>query len=266
VPLSRGLHPEFGYVGSPRLCRKLGLVLAFIVFGLVAGANGITVFMADADLDPMNAMALAPAKALNSATTSPPTPTVETETLEAGLAQKTSMAGGIKSPCRKNITEQLGSDCSSGKAPKARSVLAINERPAIAAVPIGNRDGPTVLASEQEIPVAATPDIADGSVKPADASKSAPASIVKESPAPAASTKLRTRSNSAQRHDRDDSNSVQRRDRAAGSSIQRRDRPTSNSVQRRDREEYSAKWRYSKQYGQSGYAWPTPMVRRSWVW
>ena len=242
MPLPRGIHPEFGYVGSPRLCRKLGLVLAFIVFGLVAGAKGITVFIADTNLDPMNAMALAPAKALNSAMSSPATAPEDTKALKAGPAQKTSMAGGINSPCRKNITEQLGSGCSFGKAPKARSVLAINERPAIAAVAIGHREGSTIVTSEQEITAAATADITEGSVKPTEASKSAPASV-KESPAPAASTKsLRTGSNSARR-----------RARVAGNLGQSRHR------------EYSAWWRYSNQYGQSGYAWP-PMVRRSWVW
>ena len=50
--LACALRPEFGYFGSPQLCRKLGLVLAFIVFGLVAGANGLAVLMADHDPDP----------------------------------------------------------------------------------------------------------------------------------------------------------------------------------------------------------------------
>jgi hypothetical protein len=57
--LACGVHPEFGYLGCPRLCRKLGLVLAFIVFGLDAGARSVAVFMADPDPDPMHAMALA---------------------------------------------------------------------------------------------------------------------------------------------------------------------------------------------------------------
>src|SRR5271166_600266 len=62
VPLACGLHPEFGYVGSPGLRRRLGRGLAFAVFGLLAAAGGVGVFMADPDPDPdpMHAMALAP--------------------------------------------------------------------------------------------------------------------------------------------------------------------------------------------------------------
>ena len=47
MPLARDLHPEFGYIGSaPKLFRKLGLVSAFVAFGLMAGVSGIAVFMA----------------------------------------------------------------------------------------------------------------------------------------------------------------------------------------------------------------------------
>ena len=54
MPLARDLHPEFGYVGSaPRLFRKLALVLAFLVIGLIAGVSGVAVFVASPDPDPM---------------------------------------------------------------------------------------------------------------------------------------------------------------------------------------------------------------------
>ena len=46
-------------------------------------------------------------------------------------------------------------DCTSGQNHKPRSILAVNERPAIAAVPIGHRDDPTVLPSEPAAPVVA---------------------------------------------------------------------------------------------------------------
>jgi hypothetical protein len=243
VPLARDLHPEFGYVGSPRLFRKLGLVLTFIVFGLVAAAGGVAVFMADPDSDPMNAMALAPAEPLDNVTRSPPTATA-TKAVAATLSRKTSKAGGIKSPCRENITEQLGGDCSSGKARKPRSVLAVNERPAIAAVLIGHGDGPAVLPSEPEIPLAAILDIPDSSAKPVDAAEVAPAPVVKESPTPVAFIeKSRTRSNSVPRRDRDDRNFVRRRD-----------RDDRNFVQRRDRDEYSPSRSYSNQDVQGAYA------------
>jgi hypothetical protein len=214
------------------LCRKLGLVLGFIVFGLVVGANGVAVFMADPD--PMHAMALAPAEARDSAISSLPTATAQTKAVEATLTQKTSNASGIESPCRENITERLGSDCTSGKARKPRPVQAINERPAIAAVLIGHRAGSAVLPSHPEIPVAATPHIPDGSAKPEDAAEAAPASIVKESPAPAASTK---------------------RSRTHRKYVQRRDQDDRKYVQRRNRNEYSPSSSYSyHNYYQGGYA------------
>jgi hypothetical protein len=89
------------------LRRKLGLVLAFLVFGLVAGASGLAVFMADLDRDPKHAMALAPAETLDGATSSIATAIAETEALEAASAQKTSKAAGIQSPCRESIGRGL---------------------------------------------------------------------------------------------------------------------------------------------------------------
>jgi hypothetical protein len=133
--------------------RKLGLVLAFLVFGLVAGASGLAVFMADLDRDPKHAMALAPAEAPDGATSSISTKTTETEGLEATWAEKTSKAAEAKSPCRENIRENSAVDCPSGKKRKPHSILALNERPAIAAVPIGRRNDPTVLPPEPAAPV-----------------------------------------------------------------------------------------------------------------
>jgi hypothetical protein len=176
--------------------------------------------------------------------------------VEATLAQKTTKADGFKSPCRESITEQLGSDCTSGKARKPRS---INERPAIASILIGHRDGPVVLPSEPEITVdppvppsdpeitaAATPNIPDDLAKTEDAAEVAPASIVKESAAaPLVSIeRSRTHSKSVQRRDQDDRKYVRHRnqdDRAY--------------VQRRTRNEDSPSPRYSSQnHYQSAYA------------
>jgi hypothetical protein len=85
-------------------------------------------------------------------------------------------------------------------------VQAVNEQPAIAAVPIGHRDGPALLPSAPALPVAAIPGGLDGSAKPADAkldTGAAPALAVVESPTPATSAKkARTRSSHVQRRDR----------------------------------------------------------------
>jgi hypothetical protein len=176
VPLARDLHPEFGYVGSaPRLWRKLGLAVSFIVFGLVAAASGVAVFMAEPEPDPMHAMALAPAQALISAPSSAAAGPADTKAADAADAQKTFKAGAMK----------------------PRSVQAVNERPAIAAVSIGHGAGPAVLPSEPAIPVAATPETPEGSATPADGADPA---AVTEFPAPAASAKkARTRSHHVQR-------------------------------------------------------------------
>jgi hypothetical protein len=200
VPLARDLHPEFGYVGfAPGLCRKLGLVLAFIVFGLVAGASGVAVFMADPDPDPMHAMALAPAEALIGAPGSSPTAAAKTKATKADMAPKTwaqkpPKTGEIKSPCRESTTEHLGGDCMPGRAIKPRPVQAINERPAIASVPIGHREAPALLPSEPAAPVAAAPETPDGSATPADAADATPALAQPPAPPPAAK-KARPRSN-----------------------------------------------------------------------
>jgi hypothetical protein len=205
VPLARDLHPEFGYVGSaPRLFRRIGLVLSFMVFGLVAGASGVAVFMAnpDPDPDPMHAMALAPAEALISAPRVPPTATVETKAPQLPLAPKTFNAGAVKAPCREGTTELSGGDCAPVRAVRPRPVLAANERPAIAAVPIGHRDDPAVLPSQPETPVAATPAVPEAPARPEVAAlpvEASPAADAAPAPPVVAHKKTRTtRSNQAQ--------------------------------------------------------------------
>src|SRR5262249_11274409 len=96
VPFARDLHPEFGYVGSaPKLFRKLGLVSAFVEFGLMAGASGVAVFVAGPEPDPMHAMALAPSEAFLSMSppSAPPANAVGAE------KQKTLKAGVTAPPC-----------------------------------------------------------------------------------------------------------------------------------------------------------------------
>ena len=222
MPLACNLRPEFEYVGSAP--RKFSLVLAFVV----AGASGIAVFITDSgpDPDPMTAMALAPVEALSSARNVIPAGTAKMQAAEADVVQKPPKAGESKSPCQENATEKLGSNCTPGKAYTPRSVQAVNERPAIAAVPIGRRDRPALRSSERATPVAATPDGPDGFAKQADAGPAmdaAPASAVVEPPTRAASVeKVRTRS---------------------------------SQVHRRDRNGYSSSPRYSyRNYYQSGYA------------
>jgi len=145
------------------LFRKLGLVSAFVVFGLMAGASGVAVFMAGPEPDPMNAMALAPAEALISTSASSALPA----TTKAIEGQNAFNAGVTQSPCRDYVSERLGDDCTPVRVHRLRP--AMNERPAIAAVAIGHREDPAVLPSQPALPVAAIPETPpDGSAVPAD--------------------------------------------------------------------------------------------------
>jgi len=88
------------------------------------------------------------------------------------------------------------------------SILAINERPPIAAVAIGHRDEPALLPSEPVVPAAArSEETRVGSANTADAVSAAESTEV----LPAPSVK-ETRSNHV-RHDRNHGKSVRGRDR-----------------------------------------------------
>jgi hypothetical protein len=178
VPLARDLHPEFGYVGSaPKLFRKLRLVSAFVVFGLMAGASSIAVFMAAPDPDPMHAMALAPSEALLS---TPPASAPPAKVM-AAEESKTLNAGVAAPPCGGYVSERLGDDCSSFRMHRSRQVPAMNERPAIAGVAIGRREEPAALPPQPAVNVAAIPQTPpDDSALPADSAgvpAAAPATV-----------------------------------------------------------------------------------------
>jgi len=181
VPLARDLHPEFGYVGPTPRMLKLGYASAFVVFGLVAVVSGVTVFMARPDTDPMNAMALAPAEALSPSTSPSSASPAKAKATEA---QEILNAGVIQSPCRDDVGERLSDDCASERMRKSRPVLAVNERPAIAAVAIGHREDPVAVTQQIAAPVAAIPEPPqDGSTVSAGPADVAPAT---NSVAPAA--------------------------------------------------------------------------------
>jgi hypothetical protein len=171
VPRVPVLHPEFGYIGTPSFSRGL---IAFVVCGLVAGASAVSIFKADPD--PRSAMALAPAEALSSTARSSPRGIAESNSGKGEFAQETPTTGAMKPRCQKNATEHLGGDCIAGQTRRPRSILALNERPAIAAVPIGHRDDPAVLPPEPAAPaVAALPEDAD-TATPAETPSAEPAS------------------------------------------------------------------------------------------
>jgi hypothetical protein len=216
VPLAFYLRPEFEYVGSAP--RKLGLVLAFIV----AGASGISVFIADSspDADPMTAMALAPVETLSIAMNGDPVAPAQLPGAEVA-AQNLSMTGE-KLLCQQNTAQDF-SDCTQGKANNPRSVEAAKEGPAPA---VGQVGGSVLRPSESTFPIVVTPGSRAGFAKRADAepaTEAAPASAVGESPTSVGAVK--------------------------------KARTHSSHVQRRDRSAYSPSRRYSyRNYNQNGYA------------
>ena len=166
MPLARDLHPEFGYVGPTPRMLKLGYASAFAVFGLVAVVSGVTVFMARPDTDPMNAMALAPSEALSPSTSPSSASPAKAKATEG---QEILNAGVIQSPCGDDVGERLSDDCASERMRRSRPALAVNERPAIAAVAIGHREDPVAVTPQLAAPVAAIPEPPqDASAVPAD--------------------------------------------------------------------------------------------------
>jgi hypothetical protein len=201
VPLVRDLHPEFGYLGSFHLFgRKLGLVLVFIGFGVMAGMSGLAVFMTDEQSDPMKAMALAPPDAMRSDSgLVMPAPVDASVRIEP--AQKPAESKSSRPTCQDGAV----ADCALPNVPKVHRVRPANERPAIAAVPIGRVDPPQVVpaeashspASSEPVPVAAVPESADVSSAPAEAAP------VAAPVAPPAVKKPRQRVEQAERRSRE---------------------------------------------------------------
>jgi hypothetical protein len=174
VSLVRVLHPEFGYVGTSSFCR---IIVAFLVCGLIAGASGVIMFKAAPEPDPEDAMALATGEAVSS-TLSIPAAIAETYSDKGEFAQKPPNTGAIAP----TLTSR-----------RPRSIQAINERPPIAAVPIGHTDRPAVLSSDPAIPLTPTPETPASSPNPTDDAPAADPSIASatEAPAPVASTEKR---------------------------------------------------------------------------
>ena len=225
MPIACTLHPEFGYFGSiPRLFRKSCIVFALMVFGLVSGVGAVTIFKAASDPDAMSAMALAPAEGLSSTARSTPTGIAESNSRKGEFAQEDPT---MKPRCQKNATEHLGGDCIAGQTRRPRSTLALNERPAVAAVPIGHRDDPAVLPPKPAAPVVA--DTASAAETPS-AEPTLPASLPSAAP-----TKTRER-----HHER----------------VQRREGERAHRREREHREYASTPRHYSNRqaYQAGGYA------------
>jgi hypothetical protein len=190
VPLARSLHPEFGYTGSgPQWWRKVGLVVAFIVFGLVAAVSAVTVFVSSPEPDPLQAMALVPSQPLIRIQTAAP----ETAAPVAVSIERSLKAARIRPPsCRDDGMENLGAECTTSVS-TPKPLAAANERPGIAAVTIGYRDAAALPPSQTAPETAAVPE-RPAAVEPAEA----PAVTA---PPPSVVKKARPRSRQVQRRE-----------------------------------------------------------------
>jgi hypothetical protein len=181
MPRVRVRHPEFGYVGSSTFRR---VFLAFVVCGLIAGAISIPIFDSQPDLDPRDAMALAPAEALIAPKPAQPA-TQSDKRLGTSSAPKLD-EGSIKPTCRESLGELLEGDCTSVRLVRVRPLKALNERPLIAAVPIGHRDDPTVLPVSPPMPIAVSPSLPVSPEEPKAIPPLTETSVVEATPADAA--------------------------------------------------------------------------------
>jgi hypothetical protein len=158
---NRVLHPEFGYADTSNY--SFPTFLAFVVCGVVAGAIGIALLNSESDRDPMDAMALAPASAITAtkpaelATPSAKRPASATLGRKDDKGDGIHKAGPVKPICGESPGEMRERDCTPVRVVRKRLPRAANERPLIAEVPIGHRDGATVLPAPPPAPIAAIP-------------------------------------------------------------------------------------------------------------
>ena len=131
----RGVHPEFGYLClSPNLRRKLGV--ASVTCALV-GASGLGIFMTRANLE---ALAFAPVGS-QSREASSATPGIT----QLARLKSASVADVERDMCQNHKPTNQNGSCSFSKA--REPIRALNERPAIAAVLVGQPNPPTATAA-----------------------------------------------------------------------------------------------------------------------
>jgi hypothetical protein len=201
VPLARDLHPEFGYIGSgPRLFARVGIVATFVIFGLIAGASTVAVFMSESNQepDPLRAMALAPAEV--------PSGAESLLSRDIGASNDGRTLAGTTTPgnfgagCQPNSSNEL--HCTPVKTfVRVRPPPAANERPPIAAVAIGHRDDPAVVGAQPAAPVVAAVPETESTAAPPDAVP-APEAAPEVPPPAAEPKKARTRRGQRQERDR----------------------------------------------------------------
>jgi hypothetical protein len=163
--MARSMHPEFGYLClSPSLRRRLWLACLSCV---LAGASGFGMFMTRGNLE---ALAFAPVGSQRPKA-SPATPGIT----HMARSKSAFVADAESGACHNRKPTNPNGRCSFSKA--REPIRALNERPAIAAVLVGQPNQPTAPAALEEskalnppaavdTPAAETPPPASGAEKP----------------------------------------------------------------------------------------------------
>jgi hypothetical protein len=171
----------------------------------MAGMSGLAVFVADEHPDPMKAMALAPPDAMTS-----PSGQIIPAPMDASVPIEPARKPAENMTLRAACQDSAAVGCAAPNVPKVHRVRptpAANERPAIAAVPIGRVDPPQPIPAEatptplapEPVSVAVAPEPADVSSQPEEAAPAAPAPVA---PPPAVKKQPRQRSERAERRER----------------------------------------------------------------
>jgi hypothetical protein len=189
----RGLIPEFTHFrAAPNLRRKLTLAVAFTAIGLVAGASGVALLVAEDDSDPRSAFALArlPSPADERATMIATVEVPATPVAQAVLPPRAATVD-TPEPCAET-------DCDSGAGRKPEVVLAVTAPPAAGDAPRGQSSEPAEAAPRPAALVANAPSLEEGTAAPANATAPAPAAEAVAPARPAAAPR-RTAHNQARR-------------------------------------------------------------------
>jgi hypothetical protein len=131
----RGMHPEFGYLCLSHNIRRR-LWLASLTCAL-AGASGLGIFVTRANLE---ALAFAPVGS-QSLEASPATPRIT----DMARSKSAFIADPESGACQNRKPVNPNGSCSFSKA--REPIRALNERPAIAAVLVGQPNPPTATAA-----------------------------------------------------------------------------------------------------------------------
>ena len=164
----------------PNLRRKLGLALAFMLFGSVACVSGVALLVADNDPNPRSAFAFAPPQPASRPIITSAI-TIERPAVDAVSAPNITAANGI-TPCPINATGEVNGNCKTAAAQKR-----LNAAPAARVetdyrnVPAGVPE-PVALVANTPPPVGTTPESTDAPSPPSMSAEPVPAASSKPKP------------------------------------------------------------------------------------